>query len=155
MMAPGLHGFALGCCYGRLWRGHRTARKYPPRLKSAAEKLRIHSPVLIRPQLTAIVNVINEPSPGSYLSSMILYLPLVDNVGNEDTGAFPSPALAGPIRDLAALRLPSAATLIRTRHQRCDLAIHTSGAGQGQITGYKDRSGSEPTLPGSTARARP
>ena len=41
---------------------------------------------------------------------MILYLPLADNVGNEDAGAFPSPALAGHTCDWGCLRPPSATT---------------------------------------------
>jgi hypothetical protein len=55
--------------------------------------------LLSAPQLTAVVNVINGPLPGSYLSSMILYLPPADNVRNKGAGAFPSPALPGHARD--------------------------------------------------------
>jgi len=61
---------------------------------------------------------------------MILYLPLADNVGNEDAGAFPSPTSQAT----RVIRLPVHAVrdeiTLKTRHQRRDLAIHASEAGR-------------------------
>jgi len=59
---------------------------------------------------------------------MILYLPLIGNVGNEGAGASPSPTLAGHARDLAATPAVCHDTTLKTRHQRRHLAIHASEA---------------------------
>ena len=54
---------------------------------------------LICPRLSGVVNVINGAADAPYPSSMILYLPLAGNVGNEGARGPASPALAGHARD--------------------------------------------------------
>src|SRR5260370_30153766 len=61
----------------------------------------------IRPRLTAVVNVIKGAPMPSYLSLMILYLPLAGNVGNEGAGGSASPPPAGHLLRLTCPTSPS------------------------------------------------